>query len=155
LLQDQRDVHVSHLEPRAPYSCAKRGNLRIFCGGSAGFTAVRTMLEAAAATQQTGVDVVVGLVNSCGSCVIDRLLCGFECLPALHRPLGAKYSARIDVDAVKKRGPAILLVDTRVLPSSETGRRAHSTHNDDSWADIEGVLASGINVWATLDATGL
>lgn len=154
LLQDQRDAHVLHPEPPAPHSSAKRGNLRMFFGGSAGFTAVRTMLETAAAAQRTGVDVVVGLVNSLGSCVIDHLLCGFECLPTLHGSRGAEYPARIDIEAVNRRRPTILLVDTRVLPSFETGRRAHSTHTDDSWADIEGVLTSGINVWAALDATG-
>jgi two-component system, OmpR family, sensor histidine kinase KdpD len=66
LLQDQRDPHVSRLEWHARHNCAKRGKLRLFFGGSAGLTAVRTMLETAKAVQQTGVDVVVGRVNFCG-----------------------------------------------------------------------------------------
>jgi two-component system sensor histidine kinase KdpD len=154
LIQNQRDPHISNLESRARYSNAKRGNLRLFFGGSAGFTAVRTMLETAKVAQQTGVDVVVGLVNSCGHSVIDRLLCGFECLPALHGSNDAKRSGGIDLDAVRKREPAILLVDTRVPPSSQTDRGPRSITNYGSWADIEDVIASGINVWAALDATG-
>jgi two-component system sensor histidine kinase KdpD len=109
-------VPVSHLEPSAPHGPAKRGNLRLFFGGSAGFTAVRTMLESAAAAQQRRADVVVCLVNSRGSGVIEHLLRGFECLPALQGHFGAKHPPRIDVDAIRKREPAILLVDTRVPP---------------------------------------
>ena len=94
------------------------------------------MLETAKAAQQTGVDVVVGLVNSCGRKAIDRLLCGFECLPALQSSIGPKRPARIDVDAVRKRKPAILLVDTRTLPTLEIDRAARSTNNYESWAEI-------------------
>jgi two-component system sensor histidine kinase KdpD len=128
--------------------------LRLFFGGSAGLTAVRTMLETAAAAQQRGADLVVCAPNAYGSGAIDGLLRGFECLPALQGSLGAKYPPRIDVDAVRKREPAILLVDTRVPSSSENGRRRGFVHSYHPWADIESVLVSGITVWAALDATG-
>jgi two-component system sensor histidine kinase KdpD len=154
LLQDQRELPVPCLEPRARRRRAKRGNLRLFFGGSAGLTSVRRMLDKAKAAQQTGVDVVVGLVNSGGCNAIDSLLCDFECLPALHGSIGAKRPVRIDVGAVRKRKPAILLVDTRALPTPETDRGARSIHNGESWTDIEDVIASGIDVWAALDATG-
>jgi two-component system sensor histidine kinase KdpD len=118
-------------------------------------TAVRAMLETARTARQTGVDVVVGLVNSRGHSAIDRLLFGFECLPALHASIDAEHPARIDVDAVRKRMPAILLVDTGLPASSEkTHRGALFLHNYHSWAAIENVVALGINVWAALDATG-
>jgi K+-sensing histidine kinase KdpD len=112
------------------------------------------MLETAAAAQQRRADMVVCLVNSCGSGAIEHLLRGFECLPALQGNFGAKHPPRIDVDAVRKREPAILLVDTRVPPSSENGGRTGFVHSYHPWADIESVLVSGISVWAALDATG-
>jgi K+-sensing histidine kinase KdpD len=112
------------------------------------------MLETARTARQTGVDVVVGLVNSRGHGAIDRLLFGFECLPALHGQIDAEHPARIDVDAVRKRVPAILLVDTGLPASSQLQRGALFQHNYHSWAAIEDVVALGINVWAALDATG-
>jgi two-component system, OmpR family, sensor histidine kinase KdpD len=156
LLQNQRDAYVSHFEPSAPRSIAKRGNLRIFFGGSAGFTAVRIMLETAAAVRQTGVDVVVGLMHAGHHSPFDRLLRSFECLPAPRDSPGAKQPARIDLDAARTRQPVILLVDTRVPPSSGNGCRARSGSVDSyqPWADIESILELGIHVWAAVDATG-
>ena len=60
MLQDQRDPPVSRIESQERYRCAKRGNLRMFFGGSGGMTAVRTMLETAKAAQQAGIDIVIG-----------------------------------------------------------------------------------------------
>jgi two-component system sensor histidine kinase KdpD len=126
----------------------------MFFGGSGGITAVRAMLETAKAAQRTGVDIVVGLVNACGHSAIDQLLSGFERLPALQGTIGVNHPTRINIDAVRRRAPAILLVDTRVPLSSETDRSTRIVCNYESWADIEDVLASGINVWAAADATG-
>lgn len=147
-------MHVSRPGSRALHSSAKRGNLRFFFGGCAGLTAVRAMLETARTARQTGGDVVVGLVNSRGDNAIDRLLLGFECLPTLNESIDAKRPARIDIDAVRKRVPAILLVDTGLPASSEIHRDALPNHDYHSWAAIEDVVALGINVWAALDATG-
>jgi two-component system sensor histidine kinase KdpD len=153
LLQDQRDPPVSRLESQERHSSAKRGNLRMFFGGSGGMTAVRTMLETAKTAQRTGVDIVIGLVNACGHTAIDRLMSGFECLPPLHSSIAVNQPIRINIDAVRQRAPAILLVDTRV-PPSETDRGTRIICNYESWADIEDVVASGVNVWAAADATG-
>jgi two-component system sensor histidine kinase KdpD len=147
-------MHVSRPGSRALYSSAKRGNLRFFFGGCAGLTAVRAMLETARTARQTGGDVVVGLVNSRGDSAIDALLLEFEYLPTLNSSIDAKHPTRIDVDAVRKRLPAILLVDTGLPASSETLRGALSIHDYHSWAAIEDVVALGVNVWAALDATG-
>jgi two-component system sensor histidine kinase KdpD len=125
----------------------------MFFGGSGGMTAVRTMLETAKTAQRTGVDIVIGLVNACGHTAIDRLMSGFECLPPLHSSIAVNQPIRINIDAVRQRSPAILLVDTRV-PPSETDRSTRVICNYESWADIEDVVASGVNVWAAADATG-
>jgi two-component system sensor histidine kinase KdpD len=111
------------------------------------------MLEAGLAAKQRGVDVVVGLVHSSGRSAIERLVCGFKCLPPVRGSCGAKHPARVDVDAARKREPAILLVDTHE-PHAETHYGAYSVHNSESWADIERLLESSISVWAAVDATG-
>jgi K+-sensing histidine kinase KdpD len=112
---------------------------------------VRIMLEAGTAARQTGVDVVSGFGNATGTGAIDDLLSEFESLSALHASTGAEHPNRIDVDAVRKRAPAILLVDTRI---QRIGRHAQSKRDYASWDDIEAVLGFGVNVWAALDATG-
>lgn len=111
------------------------------------------MLKTAATARQTGVDIVIGLVNSVGCGAIDRLLFGFEQLPALHGKSNVRHAIRIDIDAARKRAPAILLVDTRP-PSCEISRSGNSAHDDERWADIEYLVTSGITVWAALDASG-
>jgi K+-sensing histidine kinase KdpD len=151
LLQDQSQPRASHQESSTFYSPAKPGNLRLFFGGSAGLTAVRIMLEAGTAARQTGVDVVVGSVSATGNSAIDDLLRDFESLSAVHASTAREHLHRMDVDAVRKRAPAILLVDTQIQKS---GRHAKSTRNYASWDDIESVLEFGVNVWAALDATG-
>jgi hypothetical protein len=50
--------------------------------------------------------------------------------------------------------PPILMVDTRVSPSPEMHRNAPAVFNYESWATIEDVVASGVDVWAAADATG-
>jgi two-component system sensor histidine kinase KdpD len=126
----------------------------MFFGGSGGMTAVRTMLEAARVAQRAGVDIVIGLVNACGHNAIDRLRSEFECLPPLHDSVGVKPPIRIDIDAVRQRAPAILLVDTCAPLLSAKHRRPRAEFNYESWAVIEDVIASGVDVWAAADATG-
>jgi two-component system, OmpR family, sensor histidine kinase KdpD len=126
----------------------------MFFGGSGGMTAVRAMLETAKAAQRTGVDIIIGLVNPCGHSAIDRLLSGFECLLPLQSAIGVNHPIRINIGAVRRRAPAILLVDTRVPLSSETDQTRRAVCNYESWADIEDIVASGVNVWAAADATG-
>ena len=138
------------MEPGARQGRAHRGNLRLFFGGSGGRTAARAMLETALAARQSGVDVVVGWVNPGGSDAVDHLLRAFERLTAPGAAGNPKHPARIDVDAVKRRIPAIFLVDPRATSPADGARGA----SHDSWADIEHIIASGIDVWAVLDATG-
>jgi two-component system, OmpR family, sensor histidine kinase KdpD len=121
------------------------GNIRLFLGGSGGVTALRAMLETAATAQQNGADIVVGLAHSCGDDAIDRLLRSFERVPA---------STRIEVDAVRKRAPSILLIDTRPPPSGESARAPRDEHPYEPWEDIENIVGSGIGVWVAVDATG-
>jgi two-component system sensor histidine kinase KdpD len=112
------------------------------------------MLETAVAVQQSGVDVVVGCATSSGSDAIDRLLRGFECLPGVRRAGALEQPIRIDVDNVKRRIPAILLIDTRPPAVADSARPTPGVQDSDFWSDIEQILASGIDVWAALDATG-
>ncbi|MEA3151018.1 MAG: Osmosensitive channel His kinase sensor domain [Gammaproteobacteria bacterium] len=119
-------------------------------------TAMRVMLETAVAAKKTGADIVVGLVSSSGCDPLDRLLRCFDHLPGSGRPLSKKHEANaIDLNAVRKRIPGILLVDMRPSPKCDAARVPGSARPDDSLAAIEDIIASGIDVWAAVDATGL
>ena len=113
------------------------------------------MLETAAAAQQTGVDIVIGLLNSDGRHgAIEGLLSRFEQLPASNGLVGEGRIKRIDLDAIRERLPGIVLVDTRPPVSFAPACGSSSLHESDTWTDIESVVDSGIDVWASLDATG-
>jgi two-component system sensor histidine kinase KdpD len=130
-------------EPRGPRESA-RGRLRLFFGGSAGLTAVCAMLETARAAQRAGGDVVIGLMSHRGREALSALTDRFESLPIRRTTAGDVLEARIDLDAARKRAPSILLVDTHVAdPASHQ-----------PWADIESLMADGLDVWAAVDASG-
>ncbi len=153
MLQDQRDRPVSRIEPGARQGGVHRGNVRLFFGGAGGRSGARAMLETALAARKSGVDVVVAWVNPAGSEAIDHLLRGFERMTPASGAGDEPRPVRIDVDAVRKRTPRILLVDPRTSPSPFGGSRMPA-RSDDWWTDIEHIVASGIDVWAVLDATG-
>ena len=70
--------HVQAQEARA-----KRGQLRIFFGASAGVGKTYAMLEAARAVQAAGTEVVLGYIEPHGRIETERLTEGLERLPTL------------------------------------------------------------------------
>ncbi len=106
------------------------------------------------AEKEGGADIVVGFVNSSGLDRIDRLLRCFDSLPSLECATGQYGGANpIDLNAVRKRIPEILLVEVRP-PSKRDAAATLSARPDDPLAAIENIVASGIDVWAAVDATG-
>jgi two-component system, OmpR family, sensor histidine kinase KdpD len=132
----------------------KRGRLQIITGGSKGFSAVRLMLEKARAAKDSGIDVIVGRVNFRDALVIRHLLRDLECLPELDSTAPMSGSS-LDVQSVRRRAPAVVVVDTSVAQQLDhrSGPRPLDVYAP--WKDIEMIVASGIEVWASLDTSRL
>lgn len=127
----------------------KRGKLKIFFGSSAGVGKTYAMLQEAHRRKAEGLDVLIGIIETHERVETKKLV---EGLPQLglreidHR--GVKVW-EFDIDAALKRKPAILLVD-ELAHTNAPGCR-----HPKRWQDVEELLASGIDVYTTLNVQHL
>ncbi len=122
-----------------------RGRLKIFLGAAPGVGKTYAMLVAARTARDEGQDVVLGLVETHGRRETEALVAGFDLLPRRPIVYRNQIMQEFDLDAALARKPALLLVDEYAhsnVPGSRHPKR---------WQDIEELLASGIDVWTTLN----
>jgi two-component system, OmpR family, sensor histidine kinase KdpD len=132
---------------------ARRGRLKIFFGAAPGVGKTYTMLEAARHARAGGLDVVVGYVEPHGRADIEALLQALPQLPSRESIQDGSMRRDLDLDAARRRSPALLLVDELAHsngPESDPGPR-HAKR----WQDIQELLAARIDVWTTLNVQHL
>jgi two-component system sensor histidine kinase KdpD len=134
---------------RAEEARARRGHLKIFFGASPGVGKTFSMLEAARLKRAAGLDVVVGLVETHGRDETSRLLEGLPALPRRRVEYRGTSLEEFDLDAALERRPALLLVDELAHTNAPGVRHAKR------WQDVEELLATGIEVWTTLNVQHL
>lgn len=122
-----------------------RGRLKIFFGFSAGVGKTCAMLETAAKLQESGLEVVIGYVETHGRPETASLLDGFEILPRANLEYKNRYLEEFDIDCALARKPSLILVDELAhtnVPGSRHAKR---------WQDIQELLEAGIDVFSTLN----
>ena len=100
--------------PEALLAAAKqesRGRLKIFLGAAPGVGKTYEMLLSAQARRRDGVDVVVGVVEAHGRRETEVLLEDFEVIPRQQVDYKGHLLAEMDLDAILKRRPQLVLVD--------------------------------------------
>ena len=110
----------------------KRGHLKIFLGYAAGVGKTYAMLEAAHQRKHEGFDVVIGYVET-------------HKRPPQHITYHNIQLAEMDIDAILKRAPRLVLVD-ELAHTNVPGSRHAKRH-----ADVEELLQAGIDVYTTLN----
>jgi two-component system sensor histidine kinase KdpD len=123
----------------------KRGHLKIFLGYAAGVGKTFAMLEAAHQRKTEGVDVVVGYVETHQRVETEALVSGLEVIPRQQVTYRGVQLPEMDIDAVLKRRPQLVLVDE--LPHSNVPGSRHAKR----YQDVEELLEAGINVYSTLN----
>jgi two-component system sensor histidine kinase KdpD len=126
-----------------------RGKLKIFLGYAAGVGKTFAMLEAAHQRQDQGVDVVVGYIETHGRRETEALAKGLEALPLRQSHYRGVTLSEMDLDAVLRRHPQIVLVDELAhtnIPESRHGKR---------YQDVEELLSAGIDVYTTVNVQHL
>lgn len=126
-----------------------RGRLKIFLGYAAGVGKTYTMLEAAHERKAEGVDVVVAYVETHGRAEIEALLQDLESIPRRQVEYRGKLLAEMDVDAVVARRPQLALVDELAHTNAPGSRHPKR------YQDVQELLATGINVYTTLNVQHL
>src|SRR6201993_4250765 len=134
--------------PEALLAAAKqegRGRLKIFLGAAPGVGKTYEMLLSAQAKRRDGSDVVVGVVESHGRRETEALLEGLEVIPRQQVEYKGHILAEMDLDAILKRRPQLVLVDELAHTNAPGSRHPKR------YLDVEEIIAAGIDVFATLN----
>jgi two-component system, OmpR family, sensor histidine kinase KdpD len=123
----------------------KRGRLKIFLGYAPGVGKTYTMLNEARVLKKRGEDVVVGIVETHGRAETEELLKGLEVIPRRSAEYQGIVLRELDLDAILKRRPAVVLVDELAHTNAPDSRHPKR------YQDIEELLDSGVDVYTTVN----
>lgn len=127
----------------------KRGELRIYLGAAPGVGKTFAMLGEAQRRLERGTDVVAAVVETHGRKRTAELLEGIERIPPKFIEYRGSRFAELDVEAVLRRQPQVVLVDELAhtnTPGSKNPKR---------WQDVEELLDAGITVISTVNVQHL
>jgi two-component system sensor histidine kinase KdpD len=122
-----------------------RGKLKIFLGYVAGVGKTYAMLEAAHQRKEQGLDVVVGYIETHKRAETEGLVAGLEVLPRKQIEYHNVILPELDVDAVLKRRPLLVLVDEFAHTNAPGSRHPKR------FQDVAEILDAGIDVYTTLN----
>lgn len=127
----------------------KRGQLRIYLGAAPGVGKTYAMLGEAHRRLERGRDVVAGVVETHGRAKTAELLAGIERIPPRMVAYRGTTLPELDVDAVLRRQPAVVLVDELAHTN------APGSKHEKRWQDVEDLLNAGIDVISTVNVQHL
>src|SRR5882762_3060983 len=122
-----------------------RGKLKIFLGAAPGVGKTYGMLSAARRRKEEGIDVVVGLAETHGRAETEAQLAGLEVVPRRRVEYKGRTLEEMDLDAILKRRPALVLVDELAHTNAEGSRHPKR------YLDVEELLTAGIDVYSTMN----
>lgn len=126
-----------------------RGTLRVYLGVAPGAGTTYAMLSEGLRRQGRGTDVVVGVVEARGRRPVLDLAAGLEVVPnrVVHTESGP--IGEVDIAAVLRRGPEVVLVDELA------GDAAAGAGRLPRWRLVEQLLDAGVDVITTVDIARL
>jgi two-component system sensor histidine kinase KdpD len=122
-----------------------RGRLKIFLGAAPGVGKTYEMLLSAQAKRREGVDVVIGIVETHGRRETGALVDGLEVVPRREVDYKGHRLAEMDLDAILKRRPQLVLVDELAHANAPGSRHPKR------YLDVEELIGAGIDVFTTLN----
>ena len=122
-----------------------RGRLKLFLGAAPGVGKTFAMLTEAHEKRREGLDVLIGWVDTHGRRETAALLKGLEVLPRQTIQRGTFTTETLDIDAIIRRRPALVVIDE--LPHSNPPNARHLKR----WQDIEDILDVGIDVYSAMN----
>jgi len=126
-----------------------RGVLKLYIGSAAGVGKTYRMLQEAHDLQRRGIDAVVGYVETHGRTETAAVVGDLEVVPRLKIPYKGVELEEMDLDAVLRRAPEVVLVD-ELAHTNVPGLR-----NRKRWEDVLVLLESGINVLSAMNVQHL
>ncbi|MGX1320288.1 two-component system sensor histidine kinase KdpD [Bradyrhizobium sp. USDA 377] len=149
MVRERRDPE-QRPSPEALLEAARReesasGKLKIFVGAAPGVGKTYEMLQSAHARRKTGIDVVVGFVETHGRAETEALVRGLEVIPRNRLDYRGQTVEEMDLDAVIARRPQIALVD-ELAHTNAAGSR-----HPKRYLDVEELLSHGIDVYTAVN----
>ncbi len=124
---------------------SRRGKLKIYIGHAAGVGKTYQMLEDAHLLKKQGADLVAGFIETHGRAETADKIAGLELVPRRKVAYKGKELEEMDLPAILKRKPEIVLVDELAhtnVPGLENQKR---------YQDVEDILEAGISVMTTVN----
>ncbi len=127
----------------------QRGRLKVYLGFAPGVGKTYEMLQEGQRLKKQGVDVVIGIVETHGRAETAAMIDDLEVVP--HRKLEYRgvVLEEMDLDAVLKRRPTVVLVDELAHAIAPGGR------HQKRYQDVEELLRAGIHVVTTVNVQHL
>lgn len=122
-----------------------RGKLTVFLGAAAGVGKTYTMLKNAHEMLASGVDVVIGWVETHQRQETKRMAEGLPFLPAKEIEYRGRRLREMDIDAILARRPEVVLVDELAHTNVAGSRHVRR------FQDVEEILNAGIHVSTTIN----
>ncbi|MGB8278472.1 MAG: sensor histidine kinase KdpD [Methylovirgula sp.] len=147
-MSDDRPERANRPSPEALLEQAEhegRGRLKVFLGAAPGVGKTFEMLVTAQAKRRDGIDVVIGVVETHGRKETEALLEGLEIVPRQRVEYKGHFLEEMDLDAILKRRPKLVLVD-ELAHTNAPGCR-----HPKRYLDVEELLSAGIDVYTTLN----
>jgi two-component system, OmpR family, sensor histidine kinase KdpD len=122
-----------------------KGRHKIFIGMAPGVGKTYKMLQEAQALKQTGIDVIIGILETHGRSDTARQSIGLEILPRIGSDSVNANFLEMDIDRIIQRQPQLVLVDELAhtnIPGSMREKR---------YQDVELILDAGIDVYSTVN----
>jgi len=127
----------------------RRGRLKVYLGYAAGVGKTYQALQEAHRLKAEGIDVVIAVIETHGREDTARLVEGLERIPMRRSEYRGIQVEEMDIDALLARRPQVVLVDELAHTNAPGSRNAKR------YQDVEDILATGINVIATLNVQHL
>jgi two-component system sensor histidine kinase KdpD len=124
----------------AKIKASERPRLRVFIGSAAGVGKTYKMLEEAYELKKQGADVCIGLIESHGRAETESRIGDLERIPLRKIAYRGVTLEEMDVEAIIRRRPAIVLVD-ELAHTNVTGSK-----NQKRYEDVLEILDAGISV---------
>src|SRR6476619_1479729 len=147
--REDRPDPIARAGSRPADSLAVRGTLRTYLGIAPGVGKTYAMLRDARARQRAGTDTVVAYWERHGRPATVAQLGDLEVIPARTVVYRGASFAELDVEAVLDRRPELAVTDELAhanLPGERHAKR---------WQDVGELLASGIDVYTTLNVANI
>jgi two-component system sensor histidine kinase KdpD len=147
-MDDQRpdpEALLKRIKAEERITSQTKGELKIFLGANAGVGKTYRMLAQAKVQKETGIDVVIGYVETHQRQETEALTQGLELIPRKKIEYGDLLLEEMDLDAVLARHPKLVLVD-ELAHTNAPGSRHYKRYQD-----VEELLSAGIDVFTTLN----